>query len=155
MIWIYDGFLIAAILHVLEEFILPGGFLVFMKKMSPKFAPFATPAFAIVINGLFLLLCGVGVFIGRNVPVFGLSIAALVGINGLIHLGGAVRNRGYAPGLVTGGLLYLPLAVIAYVGVLGSGQLSIGQGIGAFFLGAAFQLVPMVCLEIAYLLKRE
>jgi hypothetical protein len=154
MNWIYDGFLIAAILHVLEEFVLPGGFLIFMKKMAPQIAPFATPGFAILINGLFLLLCVIGVWFGRSVPFFGLSIAALVGINGIIHTAGAVRVRGYAPGLVSGVLLYFPLAVIAYVWCLGSGRLTVGQGIGAFFLGAAFQLVPMVYLGIAYLLKR-
>lgn len=154
MSWVYVGFLIAAILHVFEEFVFPGGFLVFIKKMTPQFAPFATPAFAIAINGLFLLLCGIGVLIGRSVPVFGLSIAALVGINGVIHLGGAVRNHGYTPGLVSGVLLYLPLAVTAYAGYLGSGQLSVGQGIVAFLLGAAFQLVPMICLATAYFLRR-
>jgi len=114
MSWIYYGFLIAAILHVLEEFVYPGGFMGFMKKMAPPFAPFITPTFAIVINGLFLLLCLVAALIGRIAPVLVLSIAALLGINGMTHALGAIRARRYAPGMLSGVLLYLPLAILAY-----------------------------------------
>jgi hypothetical protein len=154
MSWIYFGFLPAAILHVLEEFVYPGGFMAFMKKMAPPFAPFVTPIFAIVINGVFLLLCVMAALIGRSAPVFVLSVAALLAINGVTHALGAIRARRYAPGLLTGGLLYLPLAVLAYYLYIGSGQVSVEEGVGSFILGAAYQLVPMGYLGLAYLFRR-
>ena len=154
MSWIYYGFLPAAILHVLEEFVYPGGFMALIKKMAPPFAPFVTQTFAIVINGLFLLLCVMAALIGRSAPVFVLSIAALLGINGMTHTLGAIRAGCYAPGLLSGVLLYLPLAVLAYYQSIGSGQLSVEQGVGSFILGAAYQVVPMGYLGLAYLFRR-
>jgi hypothetical protein len=154
MSWISYGFLLAAILHLLEEFVYPGGFIAFMKKMAPPFAPFVTPTFAIVINGLFLLLCVMAALIGRSAPVFVLSIAALLGINGMTHTLGAIRARRYVPGLLTGVLLYLPLPVLAYYLYIGSGQLSVEQGVGSFILGTAYQLMPMGYLGLAYLFGR-
>ena len=139
---------------MLEEYAFPGGFAVFMKKMAPPFAPLVTTNFAIIINGLFLLLCVSAALVGARVPEFGLSVAALLGINGVTHALGAIRSRGYAPGLLTGVLLYLPLAILVYYLSVGSGELSVGQGVGAFFLGAAYQLAPIGCLGIEYLFRR-
>jgi hypothetical protein len=154
MNWIFYLFPIAGILHVLEEFVYPGGFTAFMKKMAPWFAPFVTPAFGIVINGLFLFLTILAALLGRAIPVFGLSVAALLGINGLTHTLGALRVRRYAPGLLTGILLYPPLAILAYSWFLLSGGVSIGQGVGSLVLGAAYQLVPILYLGLAYIFRR-
>jgi hypothetical protein len=154
MNWVFYAFVGAAILHVAEEYAYPGGFSAFMKRMAPPFAPFITANFAVVMNGLFLWLCIVAALIGQRVPVFSLSIAGLCGINGLTHMLGAIRAKHYAPGLLTGVLLYLPFAVLAFYLFIRSGQLLVWQGVGSVLLGLAYQVVPISYLGLARALKR-
>jgi Protein of unknown function with HXXEE motif len=144
----------AAMLHVFEEYFYPGGFPDFMKGSAPAFAPFITDGFAILINGLFLVLCILGAILGSSALVFSLSIASLLVFNGLTHLAGSLRARRYAPGIVTGLLLYLPLGITAYALFLRSGQLSVSQALLSGVLGIAYQLVPVGYLGLAALLKR-
>ena len=154
MDWIFLAFVGAAVLHVLEEYFYPGGFPDFMKKSSPIFAPFVTTSFAILINGLFLVLCILGAFFGKRALVFGLSIGNLLVFNGLTHLAGSLRAGRYAPGLISGLLLYLPLGVMAYVLFLRSGQLSVNNALLSALLGLAYQAVPIGYLGLASLFKR-
>jgi hypothetical protein len=155
MNWIFRAFVGAAALHVLEEYFYPGGFPDFMKKSSPVFAPFVTTSFAVLINGLFLVLCILGAIFGKNDLVFGLSIGSLLVFNGLTHLGGSLRARRYAPGLISGLLLYLPLGITAYVLFLRSGQLSLSQASLSVALGIAYQFVPVGYLGLAALTRRN
>jgi hypothetical protein len=155
MNWIFQAFVGAAVLHVLEEYFYPGGFPDFMKKSSPIFAPFVTTTFAILINGLFLVLCVLGAIFGRSALVFGLSIGSLLVFNGLTHLGGSLRARKYAPGMISGLLLYLPLGLTAYVLFLRSGQLSVPQALLSVALGFAYQIIPVGYLGLATLTRRN
>jgi hypothetical protein len=154
MDWIFQAFVGAALLHVFEEYFYPGGFPDFMKRSSPVFAPFITTNFAFIVNGLFLVLCILGVVVGRNALVFGLSIASLLVSNGLIHLAGSLRARRYAPGLISGLLLYIPLGIAAYALFLRSGQASVPQALLSALLGLAYQLVPIGYLGLASLVRR-
>jgi hypothetical protein len=155
MDWIFFAFVGAAFLHVIEEYFYPGGFPDFMKRSSPAFAPFITTSFAIIVNGLFLLLCIWGAMLGRDALVFSLSIASLLITNGLMHLLGTLRARRYAPGLVSGLMLYIPLGSMAYAYFLGSGQISAPQALLSALLGLAYQLVPIGVLGLAALMGRN
>jgi hypothetical protein len=151
MTFIFWGIFVAAAVHVVEEYFFPGGFLGTMKDFQPRFAPFITPAFAIIINGLFLSLClAVALAQGRP-PLLGLSVAALVGLNGLMHAGAAARLRGYAPGVVSGVLLYLPLAVLAFCRESAQGNLTARAAGMALVLALLLQAVPIVYLGLARL----
>ena len=154
MNWIFQAFVGAAVLHVLEEYLYPGGFPDFMKKSSPVFVPFVTTTFAILINGLFLVLCILGALFGASLPVFGLSIGSLLIFNGLTHLGGSLRARRYAPGMISGLLLYIPLGIAAYILFLRSSQLSVLEALLSVFLGIVYQIVPIGYLELASLMRR-
>lgn len=149
MDWIFSAFVGAAVLHVFEEYFYPGGFPDFMKRTSPAFAPFISTSFTVVVNGLFLLLCVLGAVLGRDAPVFSLSIAGLLVSNGLIHLAACLRTGRYAPGVISGFLLYIPLGIAAYALFLGSGQLSVAQALLSALLGLAYQLVPIGYLGLA------
>jgi hypothetical protein len=155
MTWIFAGFLIASMLHMVEEFFFPGGFMTVMKRMSPTFAPFINVRSAIVINGLQLLLCITVLFVGVNNLAFSLSAAALLFINGLMHLGGAVRLKGYAPGVITGSILYIPLSVYSFYYFAASGQLNTGDAATACLLGILYQLVPLSCFLAMKLLSHH
>ena len=62
----------------------------------------------------FLVLCFIAVVVGSASLIYSLSIAALLFINVLFHIGGSIRLKGYNAGLITALLLYLPVSTYAY-----------------------------------------
>ena len=144
---------VASLLHVGEEYAWPGGFLVFMRRVAPSLTVgVATPGFAVVINGLLVVGLVLAALIGPAVPSVALSGAALVAVNGLGHLAAAVRTRGYAPGVVTGGLVYLPVAVAAFTAFGVAGRLTVGVVVVSVLLGVAYNLVPLAWFGLHRLL---
>jgi hypothetical protein len=154
MRWIFSAFVVAAVIHVLEEYAYPGGFLDWMKSMNPRFTPWITTGLAVIINGLFLLLCVVGAIVAARNLVFSLSVASLLFINGLMHLGGTVRARRYTPGVVSGVLLYVPLALYAFYLFAGSGQLTFAGGAIAGLLSVLYQAIPIGYLGLSSMTRR-
>lgn len=148
MDWVFTALLAVSLVHMGEEYIYPGGFMDLMKRLNPSFAPWVTVRFAVIINSLQLLLCIVALAVGRNNLAFSLSVAGLLFINGLIHIMGSIRVKGYAPGVVTGVLLYLPLSVYAYYLFWSSGQLTLLEGIASGLLGMLYQVVPIGYLAL-------
>ena len=146
--WIYWSIVGAAILHVAEEYFIPGGFMDFMKRFNPRFAPHIPTPFAVVFNGLFILLCILGVALREKSPVFSLSVAGLLGFNALIHMGAAIRTRGYAPGLMSSLLLYLPISIASYIISVGSGVVTTPQAVSSFLLGGIYNALPIATLAL-------
>jgi hypothetical protein len=140
-------------MHMIEEFYYPGEFMRSMKKLNPKFAPFVNAKAAIVINGLQILLCILVIIIGEINLAFSLSIASLVFINFLVHVAGAIKTKGYAPGLITAVVIYLPLSVYSYYHYFSTGLLNTSQFNISLVLGIAYQLVPLVYFISAKLIK--
>ena len=62
----------------------------------------------------FLVLCFIAVVVGSASLIYSLSIAALLFINVLFHIGGSIRLKGYNTSLITALLLYLPVSTYAY-----------------------------------------
>ena len=154
MDWIFGGFLGASILHMVEEYFYPGGFMELMKGFNPKFSRFVAVRMAVIINGLQLVLCVLAMIVGRNQPVFSMSIAGLLFINALMHIGASARRKGYAPGVVTGLLLYLPLSIYAYGLFLNSSLLTAGGILATGLLGLFYQAIPIGYLTLANRLKQ-
>jgi hypothetical protein len=146
VLWVFVG---AAAIHVVEEFGFPGGFLETMRRFSPRFAPSVTTSLAVIINGLFLLLCITGAIVGDRSPFLGLSIASLLFLNALMHIEGSIRAKGYAPGLISGILLYLPLSSYAAYLLAASGRLTLTESIAAALLGVLYQAVPLGYLALS------
>lgn len=149
MEWAFGAFLIASLLHMGEEYIYPGGFMDLMKRLNPRFAPLITVEFAVIINGLQILLCLIALMVGRDLLAFSLSVAGLLFINGLIHIIASIRLKGYAPGAITGLVLYLPLSVYAYYFFGHAGQLTVREGITSGLLGLLYQAVPIGYLALS------
>jgi len=154
MNWIFWAFVGAAAIHVVEEFVYPGGFLASMRSFNPKFASSVTVRFAVIINSLFLLLCVVGAIIASKSFVFSLSVASLLSLNALMHIVRAVKARGYVPGVISGVLLYLPLSLYAYYLYASSGQLTFFGGMASGLLGALYQAIPAGYLALSSMVKR-
>ena len=155
MTWIYITFLLISIAHMGEEYFYPGGFMDFMKRLNPRFRSAITVRMAVIVNGLQLLLCGALILVGRHSFIFGLSVATLLLVNGLIHIGGCFRVRGYAPGVFTGVLLYLPFSLYAWRLGISSGQLTVVRMIASVLLGLLYQAVPIGYLGLASTIRRQ
>jgi hypothetical protein len=67
-----------------------------------------------------------------------LSAFGLVFANALLHIRGAIVTRTYYPGVISGTLIYIPLAVYAYSAFLSSGQLTWAEGGFSFLLGVLY-----------------
>jgi len=154
MEWIFSAFLVVSMIHIGEEYFYPGGFMDVMKRLNPKFAPLVTAPMAVIINVLQLLLCVVAIAVGKNVLAFSMSVAGLLFINGLMHIIGCVRVKGYAPGAITGVLLYMPLSVYAYYLFISSGQLPLNGVLVTGVLGLLYQAVPISYFVLASAIRR-
>ncbi len=155
MEWIFAAFLAVSLVHMAEEYLWPGGFMQMMKRLNPRFAPLVTSRMAMVINGLQLVLCALAMLVGDRVPLFSMSVAGLLFINGWVHFCTAMRLRGYAPGVVSGSLLYIPLAAFAYSVFVSSGLLTLPQVLITGLLGLLYQAVPITYLAAATALKHS
>ena len=105
----------AALLHVFEEFVFPGGFGNWDRENRPAFAASITPRFHVTINLVFVSLCFLPLVLhGEYSVAWWLCMASVVFVNALFHIRGTLRTRKYSPGLATSIILYLPLSVYGY-----------------------------------------
>ena len=146
MNWIFWAPLIAASLHIFEEFVFPGHFSEWYKKYKPAIKKSITTRFLIFINVGLLIIC-------YDISAFGpselgvatwLGVMAMLAANEVWHLRGVLKTRSYSPGIITGILLYIPLAVYGYVLFLSTNQIAISLALLAFLIGASFQLWPNI-----------
>ncbi len=155
MDWIFPAFLAASLAHMGEEYFFPGGFMQMMKRLNPRFERLITVPFAIVMNGLQLVLCAIVIAVGPRAPVFTMSVAGLIFINGLVHIGACARVRGYAPGVLSGVILYIPLAAYAYIVFLCAGLLTWQQVAWTGALGLLYQLIPIGYMVVVSALGKQ
>jgi hypothetical protein len=153
MEWIFVTFLVVSLLHMGEEFVYPGGFMETIKHLNPRLAQFVTKPMAVLLNGLQLLLCIAAILAGKTALVFSMSVAGLLFINGLIHIGACIKAKGYAPGVITGVLLYLPLSTYSYYHFTRSSQLLANEVVITGMLGLLYQAVPMSYFMLASTIK--
>ncbi|HKS25222.1 MAG TPA: HXXEE domain-containing protein [Thermoanaerobaculia bacterium] len=135
--------LIAATLHIVEEFVWPGGFAAWYRAYRPETAASVSARYLVAVNALLLGVCalaGVLGFTPRGAALF-LTITAVLFGNALFHLAATIRRRLYSPGTITGVVLYLPLGVIGYAAVLQAHLATAGTAISAALLGGAYQLI--------------
>ena len=140
MKWLWWAPLVAALAHIVEEFVYPGGFADWDHRYRPMFRRSITPGFHFIVNAAL-------VFAGLNVGMVGstggilsigairlrsvippqyavagwLALAALLFSNALFHIAGTMRTGSASPGVRTGLLLYVPLAAYGYWHFLSSG----------------------------------
>lgn len=68
------------------------------------------PLFVVVNVSAFWVAAPLAASLGRRLPLVGLSYWGVIATNGVVHTVPLLRGDGYAPGLLTGLLLFLPLA---------------------------------------------
>lgn len=140
--WLSWAPLGAACLHIVEEFVYPGGFVAWYRRSRPSIRASITPRFLIIVNVLLLVLCyDAGALAERPLGVFlWLAVSALLFANAIWHVAGTLRTRSYSPGVATGVLLYAPLAAYGYTRFIESGQASLWMAGLALAVGSSYQL---------------
>ncbi len=142
MYWLFWTPLIAACLHIFEEFVFPGGFSEWYKTYKPGIKKSVTWKFLFLINGGLLILCYDIAAIGAG--VFGialwLGVMTMLAANGIWHIKGVIKTKEYSPGVITGTILYIPLAVYGFIYFLSNDMISILYALAAFIIGASYQL---------------
>lgn len=139
--WLAWAPLAAASLHMVEEFVYPGGFMKWSHRTRTRFRGSINARYLIVINGLLLLLCyDVGALDGRRFgAVLWMGVGALLFANAVWHVVWTVRGASYSPGLVTGVVLYAPLVIYGYAWYIRSGQTTMAEVLVPLAVGSSFQ----------------
>jgi hypothetical protein len=142
--WIFILLLIAAVVHITEEYIFPGGFFGALPRLLPDQKHLFTPAFHWIVNGVFLLVCLAGAAIGQSNLALSLSAFALILTNAVLHIRGVLVTRAYYPGVLSGAFIYIPLCLYAYGLFLSSGRITWLQAVGSFLLGVSYMGALMI-----------
>ena len=140
--WIFWAPLVAASLHILEEFVWPGGFLDWYRRYRPAIAASITPRLILVVNGILLLACNAAALLGptpRGVALW-LTVVAILLTNVGFHVVAVMRTGVYSPGVITAVVLYLPLAIYGFSYFLRHGLASIGTAVLALVVGIAYPI---------------
>ena len=135
----------AASIHIIEEFVFPGGFKAWWCAYKPNIAASVSNRFLIIVNGI---LIGFSVIValavsapkGNGVAAW-LTLAALLFSNAIFHIIGAVQTKRYSPGMISGIVLYIPLAIYGFAHFLRSGQASMGTALLAFAIGGSYHFI--------------
>ena len=141
MDWLPWAPLGAAILHMFEEFVYPGGFPAWYRRYRADPSRITT-RFLILINGALLVACINIALLGRTTMgvAYWLLIMAVMCSNGCWHLWASYKSRGYSPGVGTGVIVYVPLAVYGYGHFVRTGASSIGMALVAGIVGCSYHL---------------
>ena len=132
----------AICLHLVEEFVWPGGFGDWYRRYRPERASSVTTRFLFWINALFVAMALVaGAFGLRPLGIaFWLVVASLAAANGAFHLWATYRSRSYSPGVVTGLVIYIPLAVFGFTTFGRNGLATTGTMLQALIIGPAYHV---------------
>jgi hypothetical protein len=112
--------LLAIAAHLVEEFVWPGGFARWYRDYPPGYSASVSTQFLVLINALFVALALIPPLLGATPRgyAYWVVVALIAGANGLFHLTATVRTGRYSPGVVTGTVLYLPLAILGVAQLL-------------------------------------
>jgi len=132
----------AVVLHLIEEFAWPGGFPAWYRRYVPSGAASITTSRLLRVNALFVAMAAVaGILFPRPYGVaLWLIVASIGAANAFFHLWATVKMREYSPGLVTGLLLYLPLAAYGFYAFAVKGLASRSTLAQAALVGPAYHL---------------
>lgn len=138
--WLFWLHLPIYMLHQTEEYVFPGGFPDYVNAMithSPEqSAPVLAPLDSFVIN-VIIVWGGItaAALVGTDFVIFPAIMLGVSLVNSLVHIGNALRLRGYNPGLGASLFLNLPFACFVLWRVVAEGEL-MWEGVGRALLAA-------------------
>lgn len=141
---IFIFLLIASALHIIEEYVFPGGFIKAFNNLLPRASHLFTNKFHIVVNSVFVLLCLLGTLIGKTNLVLSMSCFGLIFANAILHIRGAIVQKGYYPGVISAIFIYIPITLYAYFYFITSQKITWIQAGISFLLGVSYMVILMV-----------
>jgi len=148
------GMAIASGGHLIEEYIYPGGFPAWMRSVFPRSAPGTGPA--IVINAAFFsLVLSPLISDPQTAPIFNLSIAGLLLVNGAVHVVGTFWTGRYSPGAITSVFLYFPSALYTLIVIPHKWRMGAVQVVLGILLGFVWQMIPLAFVILRRWFKRH
>ena len=132
----------AFLVHVTEEWL--GGFPQWLARIVSR--PLPDDAF-FILNGVVLALIVAGIRAAARDQSNGwiaVTIATIALVNTAAHIAGAILVRGYAPGLISAVILYVPLGALTMIRAFDQApraQLSRGIAAGLLLHAALFPIV--------------
>lgn len=137
----------AILLHVTEEFLFPGGFYEWYKKLvPPKNDKGINSGYSVWINTLMIGVCVLPLYFGetdRGMDIW-FSVSAIAAINACFHIWGVLKLKIYFPGVVTGILLYLPLFAIGSYHLILIDHYSIVKAIAFLSLAVGYHIFSVI-----------
>lgn len=126
--------------HQFEEYVFPGGFEAKLNKiLGSSVADFpldAGKAFWINVPLVWAALT-LAAIVGPHAPIVPATLIALSIANGVLHIGVAIRQKHYNPGLIASVVLNIPLGIYTLYRVIKEGKLTALLLIVAILLGVA------------------
>jgi hypothetical protein len=134
-------------LHVLEEFIFPGGYVEWYKSYSPHLVQALTPSYLFRINAIPLIasvLVSLGAFDFMGAYNFGgihawMTFLSILFVNALFHVRGTILTKKYSPGLLSGLAFYIPLTIVSFTYFFKLGVVNIFSVIASIVIGSLFK----------------
>jgi hypothetical protein len=141
MDWLPWAPLCAAILHIAEEFLYPGGFAEWYRRYRNDPSRI-TARFLILVNAALLAGCIEIGLLGHSLPgiFYWLTIAAVMFSNGVWHAWASYKSHSYSPGTITGVIVYLPMAIYGFAHFLRTSQVPLFAALIACGLGGSYHL---------------
>jgi hypothetical protein len=145
---VFWGLLGASSVHVIEEYVYPGGFLDSAREIAPEAFEYASIPIVVGVNTSMIAGCLFAALMRKRTPFFGLSMASLLFVNSILHTGASIRTKKYQPGLVTGLCLYIPLSLYAFNEYQKSPEYNKSTARLAKLSGLALHTIPFVSFAI-------
>jgi len=137
----------AAMLHVTEEFLFPGGFADWYARLvPPKKVKKNNGGFLVWINTL--MMCAIAFSIHFGDTKLGHSIwydvAAILMANACFHIWGVFKLKSYSPGIITAVFFYIPLFVVGTMQLVSTGILPWYRALFSICLGIGFHVFSLI-----------
>jgi hypothetical protein len=135
--------------------LVPVAYFVHILEESPRFVPWALKHFGapetfgqfvlgnVILMAYVIIATSLAIFYTNEwTLIIGLSAAAWIFSNFLIHAYYTLRTGIYSPGVVTGGAVYVPVSLYIYSNFWASGLLSTLNIVLSIIIGFAVMYVP-------------
>lgn len=132
--------------HIVEE---APRFVPWTKRYAWLFTSRFTPRLFVLGNAIWMVYVLISVILAQAYPsswtiVLGLSTAAWIFSNFLLHAALTLTSGTYSPGVVTAGAVYVPVSLFVFSSVWSTGSLTVPELMASIGLGFAAMYIPLL-----------
>jgi hypothetical protein len=136
---------ISEVLHIIEEFVYPGGFSSWYRNYKQHYNVSATPKYLVIVNAVLIIFSILPLFLNIQQAVgLWLSMASVVFFNAIFHIQASLRSRKYSPGTVTSMVLYIPISIYGYWHFISSNYASGTQVVVSSMTGIVYLIFSVL-----------